>query len=568
MRRLTIILSGTAILIPLAVSPVFAGPLAATTPAQVTDTSPFDPACGLAGQDTGSVVFVDSEVEPWIAVSSANPQVMAGTWQQDRWNDGGSRGNLVALSVDGGTNWESFVPPNITECTANSGVASSFALFDRASDPWLDFAPNGDLHLMHLVFDVALPEGKPGALSGRNGMAVQTVRAASLADGVIEDFEWEAPILLVLDEGGDLHDKNTLTADPTVGAGTHVYAVWDFLEVPEGGKINPERGSAGFGFGFKGRALFTRTTDGGKSWEAPRVIYDPGGTNQTIGNQIVVRPDGTLVNVFNEILNFRDDDRGMQFDFNVSLKFSPDKGETWLPRGRPIRAAKMLPRTLFTPAPFVGVYHPDAVGAETFARANAVRTADVIPEVAVDPNNGNLYVVWQDARFSSGGNFSDPSQLVDDIAITMSTDGGRTWTTPIKVNQTPDDVPLGNRQAFIPMVRVNDDGVVAVSYYDFRNNDPTDRTETQLGAADTDLFVVHCHANCSDPASWTPNNEVRVTDSSFDTALLPFANGFFPGDYVGFGTDGTDFLPFYTESVSMADPASQFFSRVSVGNEP
>jgi len=79
---------------------------------------------------------------------------------------------------------------------------------------------------------------------------------------------------------------------------------------------------------------------------------------------------------------------------------------------------------------------------------------------------------------------------------------------------------------------------------------------------------VHCHAACSSPANWTPANEVRVTDSSFDTALLPFANGFFPGDYVGFGTDGTDFLPFYTESVSMTDPASELFSRVSVETGP
>jgi hypothetical protein len=566
MRRFTIILSGTVVLIPLAVSPVFAGPLAATTPTQVTDVSPFDANCGLAGQDTGSVVFLDSEVEPWIAASPADPEVMAGTWQQDRWNDGGSRGNVIALSVDGGMSWESFLPPNITDCTANPNAAASFAVFDRASDPWLDFTPNGDLHLMHLVFDVALPEGKPGSLSGRNGMAVQTVRAAALADGVIEDFEWEAPILLVLDEGGDLHDKNTLTADPTVPAGTHVYAVWDFLEVPEGGKINPDRGAAGAGLGFKGAALFTRTTDGGKTWEKPTVLYDPAGNNQTIGNQIVVRPDGTLIDVFNEILNFRNDDRGLQFDFNLALKFSADKGETWLPKGRSIRAAKMLPRTLFTPFPFVGIYHPDAVGAATLAGANAVRTADVIPEVAVDPTDGTLYAVWQDARFSAAGDFSDPTQIVDEIAFAMSVDGGFTWSAPVKINQTPDDVPLGNRQAFIPMVRVNDDGVVAVSYYDFRNNDPDDGMDGELGEATTDLFVVHCHGNCSSPEGWTAANEVRVTDSSFDTALLPFANGFFPGDYVGLGTDGADFLSFYTESLSMADPASQFFSRVSAAD--
>lgn len=560
MRRL-LVLGAAFSLALLALGPASAEPLAATVPDQVTGPSPFDPGCGLAGLETGSVLHPNSEVEPWVAVSPADPDVMAGIWQQDRWSDGGSRGNVMALSVDGGASWTSFVPPNITQCTANPLAASSFPLFDRASDPWLDFTPNGDLYLMHLVFDVELPAGKPGALSGRNGMAVQTVRAGDLADGVIADGEWEAPILLALDRGGDLHDKNTLTADPTVPAGTHVYAVWDFLTVNEGAKRNPERGVFGGGLAFKGTAVFTRTTDGGQTWEPIRRLYDPGGINQTIGNQIVVRPDGTLVNVFNEILNFRNDDTGAQFDFNISLKTSPNKGVTWLPRGRPIRAAKLLSRTLFTPFPFVGVYHPDAEGDETLDGANAVRTGgDVIPEVAVDPTNGNLYVVWQDARFSAAaaGGVGDPTQLIDEIAFTMSTDGGRTWSPVIKVNQTPSALPLGNRQAFTPMVRVNDEGVVAVSYYDFRNNADLDD-----GVAETDLFVVHCHASCSDPASWT-GSEVRVTPDSFDTAQLPFARGFFPGDYVGFGTDGDEFLPFFTQSHDM-DPASQFFSRVSVG---
>ncbi|PSL07018.1 hypothetical protein CLV30_102407 [Haloactinopolyspora alba] len=543
-----------------------AGPLGSTTPAQVTGATPFDATCGLDPVDENSQLFLDSEVEPWFDVSPADPDVMAGFWQQDRWSDGGSRGNVLALSADGGASWTSLIPPNTTDCTENPAAAGGgFAVFDRASDPWLSFAPNGDLHLMHLVFDVELPEGKPGAFSGRNGMVAQKVPAAALADGVVTDAEWGPPIPLAVDEGGGLHDKNTMTADPTVADGSHVYAVWDFLDLNEGAKRNPDRGVFGGGLAFKGAAVFTRSTDGGQSWEPVRKLYDPGGINQTIGNQIVVLPDGTLVDVFNEILNFRNDDGGPQFDFNVALKSSTDKGERWEPRGRPIRAAKMLPRTLFTPSPFVGVYLPDATGDATLAGENAVRTADVIPEVTVDPNNGNLYVVWQDARFSAAeaGGFGDPTRLVDEIAFMMSTDGGSTWSDPIKINQTPTELPLGNRQAFVPMVRVNDDGVVAVSYYDFRNNDPDDGVGDDLGEASTDQFVVHCHADCSNPASWTPAGEVRVTDSSFDTADLPFAGGFFPGDYVGLGTDGTDFLSFFTRSDAM-DPANQYVSRVPV----
>jgi hypothetical protein len=548
---------------PLWAFPSSAGPLSATVPVQVTGATPFDPGCGLDPVDENSVLFLDSEVEPWVDVSPADSDIIAGIWQQDRWNDGGARGNVMALSVDGGASWMSFVPPNNTDCSANSNAASGdFDVFDRASDPWLSFAPNGDLHLMHLVFDAELPEGLPGAISGRNGMVAQKVPADALTDGTIADDEWGPPILLALDEGGDLHDKNTMTADPTVPAGTHVYAVWDFLTVNRGAKINPERGVFGGGLAFKGAAVFTRTTDGGQTWEPIRKLYDPGGINQTIGNQIVVLPNGTLVDVFNEILNFKNSDHGAQFDFNVALKRSTNKGTTWKPSGQPIRAAKMLGRTLFTPFPFVGVYDPDATGDATLAGANAVRSGgDVIPEVAVDPNNGNLYVVWQDARFSAAqapGGFGDPTQIIDEIAFTMSTDGGSTWSTPIKVSQTPTTEPLGDRQAFTPMVRVNDEGVVAVSYYDFRNNTSTD------GIAGTDQFVVHCHAACSTAGSWTAANEVRLTSSPFDLRELPFANGFFPGDYVGFGTDGQDFLSFFTQSTA-TDPANEYFSRVSVG---
>ena len=83
------------------------------------------------------------------------------------------------------------------------------------------------------------------------------------------------------------------------------------------------------GFGFKGPAVFSRTTDGGLTWEPARIIYDPGATGQTIGNQIVVLPDGTLVNVFNEIVFFKNVRGEARFAFNLALIRSTDRG----PRG-------------------------------------------------------------------------------------------------------------------------------------------------------------------------------------------------------------------------------------------
>jgi hypothetical protein len=525
MRRIMLVLAGCALL-SLSITPALAGSYTTGTVVQASGDSPFNEPpfdADCATTTGGGEVFPNSEVEPWVDVSPVNPKIIAGIWQQDRWSNGGARGNVAGISLDGGTSWELLTFPGVTECTGGD--------FDRASDPWLSFSPNGDLHVMHLVLDITPPPGRPGGF-GANGMMAQKIPAAAFAGGV-DESEVSDPILIAFDDRGDLHDKNTMTADPLDA--DFVYAVWDFLDLPTGATINPDRGVFGGGLGFKGAALFSRTTDGGETWSEPTVLYNPGGVNQTIGNQIVVDDRGVLFNFFNEILNFRNDDGGSQFDFNLSLKFSENRGETWLPRGRPIRAQKMLPVGIRIPA---GDDNPGA----------PVRAAAVLFDVAVDPVNGNLYAVWQDGRFSGFAH--------DDVAFSMSVDGGRTWSAPIRVNQTPGEaegIAVDNRQAHTPSVHVAADGTVGVSYYDFRNNAPGNGT-------DTDHWLVHCHGGCSTASGWT--DEVRVVDESFDIQRAPFANGFFLGDYVGLDNVGDSFTPFFTRTTT-DDPANIYYATVS-----
>ncbi len=545
MRRLAL---GSALitLMAFAVGPASAlGGALVFGPAAASGPSPLStPPCS-ATAGTGSVLqpipelFPNSEVEPWVDVSPVDGDgdsivgdVVAGLYQQDRWSNGGSRDNVASISFDGGATWQQITFAGLTECGGGE--------FDRNTDPWLSFAPNGDLHLMHLVLDIVPPPGQEGGF-GPNAMIAQKIPAAAFADGVIAPGEISAPITLARDDEGDLHDKNSMTADPTDS--DFVYAVWDFLTIPEGHQINPERGIGNFvGFGFKSVTLFTRTTDGGGSWSEPEIIYNPAGNNQTIGNQIVVGPDGTLFNFFDEILNFRNDDGPPQFDLNLSMIRSPDQGETWLPRGRPIRIDDIRSRL---------VRDPDQPAAP-LAR-DRHRTQDLIPDVAVDPSSGDLYAVWMDTRFSPAGSQND-------IAFTMSTDGGTTWSAPIQVNQTPATATGNNGHAFTPSVHVLPNGTIGVSYYDFRNNVPG-------GGTSTDHWLVHCHPAsevCSSAGSWDDlGDEVRVTPASFDARQAPVARGFFLGDYVGLDDDGTNFTAFFAEGVGPGNPTDIFYAEVS-----
>src|SRR5205823_6466006 len=50
-----------------------------------------------------------------------------------------------------------------------------------------------------------------------------------------------------------------------------------------------------------------------------------------------------------------------------------------------------------------------------------------IGSAAVDPVTGTLYVAWQDGRFRSDG--------LNDAVLSVSTDGGQTWSGAKRINQ-------------------------------------------------------------------------------------------------------------------------------------
>jgi hypothetical protein len=471
-------------------------------PVQVSGLSPFAPGCD-PGQ-TGTV-YVNSEVEPWIDVNPANSGNLVGIWQQDRWSNGGARGLVAGVSFNGGSTWQQVVIPGISKCSGG--------IYDRSTDPWVTFGPGGNLYQLALSFNDFIPP----LTEGPGGDFDHALLASRSTNG---GLTWSAPVAVIRDlDANVFNDKQSITADP-MRAGT-VYAVWDRLVFP-----TSERASIIAGFrssAFRGPTWFARTTNGGASWEPAREIYDPGQNDQTIGNQIVVLPNGTLVNIFTE---FNNENAKKNRGGLVRVMRSTNAGQTW---SGPITVSRLGT---------IGVRDPET--------GHDVRTGDIIPDIAVDRVTGTLYAAWQDARFNGG--------QADGIALSTSTDGGLSWSEPIKVNKTPTGIPIGNQQAFTPSVHVAN-GTVGVTYYDFRNNTPDPATLL------TDTFIVHCHGACASAVGWAPP-DAKLTVAPFDMSDAPDAGGYFTGDYMGLTAIGGEFGAFFSMPHAPADPSSAFFSRV------
>ncbi len=473
------------------------------TVAPLTGVSGPSPFAGCTvGAAPGSVLYPNAEEEPWVDANPKDPLNLIAVWQQDRWSDGGAHGLVTAVTHNGGVTWTETYP-HFSTCAG--GTAANGGAYDRSSDPWVSFGPDGTAYQVSLSFNAT-----------NNANAVLASRSTN-GGGM-----WSEPWTIIRDSGDRdvayaFNDKESVTADP-LKAG-YAYAAWDRFVTPSGtsrasieGLINSRS--------FREPIWFSRTTDGGLTWEPARNIYDRSEFNGTIGSQILVAKNGDLLDFFTEFFVHKNSDKSRGEWMSVIR--STDKGVTWSKTS-----------TFIAPSREIGAFDPDT--------GRRIRAEGGIPDVAVDRASGALYIVWQDASFSG----------VDEIAFSMSTDNGLTWSMPIKVNQTPGSSTPGNHQAFVAGVHVTPNGTVGVTYYDFRNNDANP-------GVPTDYWIVHCHAACASPASWS-GAESRLTTTSFDIEQAPAARGpygYFLGEYEGLTNIGNSFVPVFV-AVNNGNPANR-----------
>ena len=412
-------LFAAALAVPLLAAP--AAPAAAASPAppaRVSGASPF--AACTVDEFPGDAYTLDTEAEPTLAIDPADPRRRVVGWQQDRWAYGSARGMVTAVTADGGRSWRQVTPP-LTLCSGGP--------YGRITNPWLTFGPDGRLYATAMVAGVApLTTGVAVLTSGDGGRS------------------WSAPVEVASDPmTGYFHDKPALTVDPRHPR--RAYLVWN-----RHGKTDQTHD-----------LLFSRTTDGGRTWEPARSVHRPPVGDGTIGNQIVVLPDGTLLNLFHEgpfapggaAATAAPAPAAADGPELLRVMRSADGGTTWSAPATIAATELGVPVLPGTATPIVG--------------------ASLVPDAAVDAR-GRVYLVWNDARLSESRSA---------VALTSSSDGGRTWTPPRRVNGTPDSPPGGPGQTFTPQIDAAPDGTLAVTYYDLRD-------DTDAPGASTAHWIATC----------------------------------------------------------------------------
>jgi hypothetical protein len=426
--------------------------------------------------------YDNTEVEAQVAVNPTNPNEIFGVSQQDRWPDGGARGLTSWRSTTGGASWSKVTDVPWAACQGGP------ERFGRVTDPWVSYDKAGNAYFIGQPID-----------SAALGISAISVTAW---DGT----QWQEPTILIEDRGdrGVFNDKVSVTGDPTRPG--YAYATWLRGDYPPGQKQHP---IADFhSFAYRGQPMFSRTTDAGQTWSTPVPMRKSNSYFQ--GNQIAVGPDGTLYNVTANLFTgagIQPNDQGIY----MGVMRSTDGGLHW---SAPAQIAPIRTAQLFVPD-------------DNFP----IRAEDYLPDIAIDPTNGAIYVVWSDGLGTP----------IDRVVMAKSTDGGRHWTGPTVVSNGGPNV-----QAYNHAIEVTANGTLVLAYYDDRNNVLGDETAT------TDIWLRHSH---NGGASWDPEQHLHGPFDHYTAPISYFApdvpRGLFLGDYIGLETtSGDDVIAFFTSTIA------------------
>src|SRR5882724_5808147 len=243
---------------------------------------------------------------------------------------------------------------------------------------------------------------------------------------------------------GEFQDKEWMAVDTRAsgtGAG-YIYVCWTR-------------------FGSAGGIQFSRSTNGGATFTqlGANLSSNPGGVQAC---QVAVNPLNGHVYVA-----WRDANPSTQ---EIRFRRSTNQGQTFEPEVIVGQAVIAETSTVCPSSENPNETRLVFLDAEAANTSRAIRSVPS-PSLAVNPTNSDIYLVWHRAGLAGGAGA--------DIAFSRSTGGNLIFSAPTRINS---DV---TGQQFFPAIAVNTEGVIKVMYYSTQNS-PTDRLIDVYDVVSTD----------------------------------------------------------------------------------
>jgi hypothetical protein len=335
----------------------------------------------------------------------------------------------------------------------------------NGGDPGLTVNRTGTFYASAIAYDFNIPpasQGGVGIWKSTNGGTSWTgpVYPPAPANSVNSIGIGDKPFITV-DNSGKQHNGN-------------VYVTWTNFGSTVGGIP----------------IVFSRSTDGGQTFSTPiPITSSTSGFVLAQGAAPAVGPNGEVY-----VAWFQGACGGISSIPAIYLAKSVNGGQTF---GLPVFVAPL------EPLGFGAGYSCLSTGGSLTGnfRVNS------FPRIDVNPKNGHVYIAY--------GSHSVPNADSGDAYFTSSTDGGQTWSIPLRVN----DDRTSNDQ-FFPAIAVNGNGVIQVIWYD-RRRDPNNL-----------LIDVYSATSTNDGASFHSNQRVTTVSSPPAVGYDPVINQVYMGDYI------------------------------------
>lgn len=405
-----------------------------------------------------STLYYRTSVQPNVEANPVHPERVVVIWEYSRSSIAATMEIGVAYSGNFGKKWEYTVVP-LQRCIGG--------VFDRISSPWLYYSIDGNaLYLCVIAYNTNKVESAQYqgailvAISYDDGKTWPDIKVVGTTDFFLNQT--------VPNIDSPITERNTIFPHPSKPL--IAYVSYNFFETVAS---------------TNSVSYISKTIDQGKTFFPPVESYNAtfdlettglsNGNplnNQIANSQILVAPDNTVYNFFTRKYATRTatneqflKDRFPHKYIVADLAFvkSNDEGNSWS------KVAQIVAPLSLNTQIYSGGYSYDFSNRITGGIGDLIRSGVVSPQYILNPTNGNIYIAYQTGQFRS--------DQLSSIALVVSRDNGKTFSSPIMINKTPQDVI--NPQAYTPILAVSDSGIVGIKYTDLRFDDMSDLQQTK-----------------------------------------------------------------------------------------